>query len=122
MENTPSRNTLNWFRELSHVDDADTGLKYCVPAINSLQSRVRNSNMIVDNIPELYFAAAVLAYYRFSITDEFTHYSTFKAGDVRLDMEPEKFKATLTELLNLSLSDAAPYLKTGVKFKSIGGV
>ncbi len=120
--NTQSRNTLSWFRELSHVTDADTALKYCLPAINSLQTRVRNDSIIVDNIPELYFAAAVLAYYRFSLTEEFTRYSTFKAGDVRLDMEPDKFKATLTELLNISLSDAAPYLKTGVKFKSVGGI
>lgn len=120
--NMQTRNTLSWFKELSHVTDADTALKYCVPAINSLQARVKNDNIIVDHIPELYFAAAVLAYYRFSLTEEFARYSTFKAGDIRLDMEPEKFKATIKELLNISLADASPFLKTGVKFKSIGGV
>lgn len=119
-KNTPTRNTLDWFKELTHVTEANTALKYCMPAINSLQRRVRNDNIIVDNVPELYFAAAVLAYYRFSLTDDFIRYSSFKAGDVRLNMQPEKFKAALTELLNVALSDASPYLKTGVKFKSIG--
>lgn len=122
MENIPSRNTIDWFRELSHINEAEVALKYCIPAINSLQSRVRNDSTIVDNVPELYFAAAVLAYYRFSLTEDFARYSTFKAGDVRLDMEPEKFNATIKELLSISLSDAAPYLKTGVRFKSIGGI
>ncbi len=118
--NIQSQNTLNWFRELSHVTDADTSLNFCLPAINSIQQKVRNDNIIVDEVPELYFAAAVLAYYRFSLTDEFSNYSSFKAGDVRLNMEPQKRKASIIELLNLSLSDASPYLKTGVKFKSIG--
>ncbi len=119
MENKPLTNTLEWFRELSRVTDADICLKYCLPAVNSLQSRVRNNQIVVDNIPELYFAAAVLAYYRFSITDEFARYSTFKAGDIRMNMEPEKFRATISELLKVALSDASPYLKTGIRFKSI---
>jgi len=119
-QNVKTQNTLNWFRELSHVTEADTALKFCIPVINSLQQKVRNDSIIVDEVPELYFAAAVMAYYRFSLTDEFSAYSSFKAGDVRLTMEPDKAKASIRELLSLSLSDAAPYLKTGVKFKSIG--
>ena len=119
-KNIKTQNTLDWFKELSHVTEANTALKYCIPAITSLQRRVRNDNIIVDEIPELYFAAAVLAYYRFSLTDDFTKYSSFKAGDVRLNMQPEKFKSAIVELLNVSLSDAAPYLKTGVRFKSVG--
>ena len=118
-DNIPTRHTLDWFRELSHVTEAKTALKYCIPAITSLQRRVRNDNIIVDDVPELYFAAAVLAYYRFSLTDDFIRYSSFKAGDVRLNMQPEKFKTTITELLSVALSDATPYLKTGVRFKSI---
>ena len=77
-DNIPTRHTLDWFRELSHVTEADTALKYCIPAITSLQRRVRNDNIIVDDVPELYFAAAVLAYYRFSLTDDFIRIPVLK--------------------------------------------
>lgn len=119
MNNIPSKNTLDWFKELSHIDDPNVAYKYCLPAINSLQSRLRNRETVIDEVPELYFAAAVLAYHRLSVTDEFLTSAGFSAGDVRLNMKPEVFRETLSELLKVAMSDAAPYLKTGVKFKAI---
>lgn len=120
MQNTPCKNTLDWFSELSQISDPNIAYKYCLPAVKSLQAKVKKQDTVVDEVPELYFAAAVLAYYRLSVTDEFLTCSSFKAGDVRLNMKPDILRHTLQELLSIALSDALPYLKSGVKFKAIG--
>lgn len=114
-------NTLRWFFELTETDSADDALRYCLPALKSIKARLKDPLLSVDSVPELCFAAAVLAYYRYSLTRGFPDFSYFKAGDVTVRRSKAEYVETLKDLLAVALSDAMPYLKTAVKLKSIGG-
>ena len=114
-------NTLRWFSELSQVGSAETGMRYCMPAVKSLEVRLKNAKLCIDDVPELCFAAAVIAFYRYSLTAGFPDFSYLRAGDVTLRRNKEDYHETLDKLLAVAISDAMPYLKTSVKIKCIGG-
>lgn len=121
MKNTPCKNTVEWFKSLSGVENTEECLRIILPSITSLQSRVAKREYIVDEIPALSYAAACMAMYRMSISEELTRFSSFKAGDITLKASPNEQRKTMLQALELALCEAKPYLKTGTVFKSING-
>ena len=121
MDKTPYKNTLEWFKSLSANDDTDECLKAVLPAIMSLQIRLRRKDDVVDDIPVLSYAAALLAMYRGSINQELFGLSSFKAGDITVKTTTKEERNSIIAALNLAFGDARPYLKTGVVFKNMDG-
>lgn len=114
-------NTLRWFSELAEDCSAESCLSYCLPAIASLKQRLKDSSITVDRVPQLAFAAAAIAFYKYSLTNGFPDVAYLKAGDITVRRSKAEYGESLRTLLSVALTDAAPYLKTAVKLKSIGG-
>ncbi len=121
MNNTPCKNTIEWFKTLTNIQNTEECLRIILPSITALQSRVRRTDYVVDEIPALSYAAACLAMYRMSLSGELTRYSSFKAGDITLKTSQNERRKTMLDMLEFALCEAKPYLKTGKVFKSING-
>lgn len=120
MQNLKNDNTCDYFLQLSGENDPNVCLKYCQPAIRTLTSKLKDKSIVVDDVPELYTAAACLAFYKYILADKNNSYSSIKAGELVVGLSPAEQKACAMELLTMTLSEAAPYLKTSVVFKSTG--
>lgn len=121
MNKFPYKNTMEWYKTLTGSEDAGECIKAVLPAIASLQARVRKQEYIVDEIPVLSYAAALLSVYHASIGFGMSSLSSFKAGDITVKTNAEDDRKHITEALELAFSEARPYLKSGLVFKSIGG-
>ena len=121
MEPIPLKNTVSWFRDLSHTDDTCTAMKYCRPAARILKRRLRSEEYNIDEIDELSYAAAAMAYARYVMTDDCGQYSDLKTGDITISYDTDGQLSRAQRLLQQALLQAAPYLRAGIRFKSIGG-
>lgn len=121
MEQQPYKNTLELFKCLSKIDSIDRCLLFCKPAVDTIQSRVKDPDIIVNDVHDLYFAAACLAFYRAALSDDLFKYSSFKAGSVSVNYSNQEVKDNSIRMLTMALEEAKPYLKTGTVFKSMGG-
>ena len=121
MDKMPYTNTLYWFSQLAKEDEPSVALSYCMPAVRLLTSKLKDKTVVVDNEPSLCFAAAVIGYYKYSLTDEFSKYSKIRAGDLTLDMPLKEFRSFIKELLSVALEEAKPFLRSGTVFKSVMG-
>ncbi len=121
MDKIPYKNTLEWYKSLSGTEDNDECMKAVLPAIMSIQMRLRRKEDTVDDIPVLSYAAALLALYRGSINQELFGLASFKAGDITIKTTTKEERNSIIAALNLAFSDARPYLKTGVVFKNMDG-
>lgn len=122
MSDLPYKHTLEIFMKLSKSDNINDCLIFVKPAIQTIQNRLRDDKTVIDEVYELYFAAASLAFYNAAVSDELCRYSSFKAGNVRVDFSEKSLKETAENLLKTSLALAKPYLKSGIILKSTGGV
>lgn len=122
MSDLPYKHTLEIFMKLSKSDNINDCLIFVKPAIQTIQNRLRDDKTVIDEVYELYFAAASLAFYNAAVSDELSRYSSFKAGNVRVDFSEKSLKETAENLLKTSLALAKPYLKSGIILKSTGGV
>ncbi len=114
-------NTLDWFRFLTGIEDIEACLKHCLPACVSIQAQVLTPKYRVNAIPQLYYAAAALAFYHYCLSRKEADPKTIDAGDLTIRMEPQKLTAHAKELLDNAFAAARPFLKSGAVFKSIGG-
>lgn len=121
MDKMPYTNTLYWFGQLAKVEEPSIALSYCLPAVRLINSKLKDKTVVVDNEPSLCFAAAVIGYYKYSLTEEFARYSTIRAGDLTLNMPLKEFRSFIKELLSVALEEARPYLRSGAVFKSVLG-
>lgn len=94
---------------------------FCKPAVETIQNRVKDPEIIVDEVYDLCLAAACLAFYRAALSDDLFKYSSFKAGNVSVNYSNQEVKDNSLRMLTMALEEAKPYLKTGVIFKSVGG-
>lgn len=121
MNKTPCKNTIEWYKTLTGLEDTTECLKAVMPSIISLQARVRRSEYIVDEIPVLSYAAALLSMYRASLGEEILGLDSFKAGDITVKTTAKEDRERITDALNLAFSEARPYLKSGRLFGSMDG-
>ena len=121
MDKLPYVNTVNWFRKLSKNDDPSVALSYCLTAVRTLSSQLRSKNTVVDREPSLCFLAAVMAYRKYSLTDEFSDFSRIRAGEVTLETSEDENSKNIDALFRTAYDEARPYLKSGVIFKSCKG-
>lgn len=121
MNKTPCKNTIEWYKSLTGEESTEECLRAVLPAIMSLQVRVRKKEDIVDDVPVLSYAAALLAMYRGNINQDIYALGSFKAGDITIKTATKEERNTIIEALNLAFSDARPYLKTSCVFKSMDG-
>ena len=112
---------MEWYKTLTGSEDAGECIKAVLPAIASLQARVRRQEYIVDEIPVLSYAAALLSVYRASIGFGMSSLSSFKAGDITVKTTAKEDRERITDALNLAFSEARPYLKSGRLFGSMDG-
>ena len=121
MEPIDLKNTVSWFRDLSHTDDTCLAVKYCMPAARILKRRLRSEEYNIDEIDELSYAAAVMAYARYVMTDDIGQYTNLKTGNITVSYDTDGQAARAQKLLQQALLQAAPYLRSGIRFKSVGG-
>lgn len=121
MNESPIKNTLEYFMKLADTEDIEESLLFVKPAVKTLQNRLRDESLVVDEVYELYFAAATLAFYNATASSEFSHYTSFKAGNVGVNFSPKSHKENAEQLLETALSLAKPYLRSGIILKSTGG-
>ena len=76
------------FKVLSGLDAKDDkSATFCKSAAATI-SRIINPNCdIPAEMPRICYAAACLAYYRYTLCDEINGVSGFKAGDISIDCE-----------------------------------
>jgi len=115
------KNTIDWFMFISGITDIELAIKHCVPAVDSLQVQVISQKFKVDKIPQLYYAAASLAFYHYTLGDNAPAPIYFDAGDVTVRMSERDKNENAKALLESALLAARPFLKSGKIFKSIGG-
>ena len=121
MNKIPCKNTVEWYKTLTGTETAGECLKAVMPSIISLQNRVRKSEYIVDEIPVLSYAAALLAMYRASLCIDTFGLDSFKAGDITVKTTQKEDREHIMAALNLAFCDARPYLKSGLVFKGMDG-
>ncbi len=115
-------NAIDWFRFLSGEDDVELAIRHCMPAVESIQAKVLSNQFRVDAIPQLYYAAATLAFYHYILSKNDAQPTSIDAGDLTVRLESQKVMENARELLENALAAAKPFMKNGAVFKSIGGI
>ncbi|MBR5452065.1 MAG: hypothetical protein IKV36_03610 [Clostridia bacterium] len=74
------------FKSLSGLDATqDKCAVICKSAANTISRLIKPDCDVVAEMPRITFAAAALAYYRFTLTDEINGVTGFSAGDISID-------------------------------------
>ena len=114
-------NAIDWFRFLSGEEDVELALRHCMPAVESIQAKTLTSRFRVDAIPQLYYAAATLAFYHYVLSKTEAEPTSVDAGDLTIRLENKKILENARELLETAFAAAKPFMKSGSVFKSVGG-
>lgn len=101
-------------------ENAEDYMEICLAAGQSIGTRLRKGINIAKREPELIYAAACLAFYRYCLAEQSEGVSSYKAGDINVTNSPQHGIAAARELLHDAMKSISDCLKSNdFCFKSI---
>lgn len=115
----PSDKVLRLFCSLSGEEDTALYASLCSAAVDTLLLKVKPSASRLRFEQPLCYAAACLAFYRYTLAQSSDIMTDCKAGDITVRVDPAAARESARELLSDALAALDGCLKTRFSFRII---